>query len=259
MLGALGGAANHRCLGKRRRPPRRRRRRRRAANRPPRPARDELASAARRKSARRAARALVFKLWSGHEGDERDALLRDVLLERGWIDGGDLGPRECYYRLNDPENYRLPEIVRNQDLGPPYNRTYAVPRRAFWVCGDDSECRQLRDLPGISTPQAEWHRISGFPGAEPACYKTSTAKCLRGFDFVPETYLVPQEAAALVAAAAAARAAARATGWGSRGTSTPAAAFRSSPAARSSSRTPPRRSTSAWSSGECRRAIPAQL
>ena len=146
------------------------------------------------------ARALVFKLWSGQEGDERDALLRDVLLDRGWIDGGDLGPRECYYRLNDPENYRLPEIVRNQDLGPPYNRTYAVPRRAFWVCGDDSECRQLRDLPGISTPQAEWHRISGFPGAEPACYKTSTAKCLRGFDFVPETYLVPQEAAALVAA-----------------------------------------------------------
>ena len=142
--------------------------------------------------------ARVFKLWSGQEGDERDALLRDVLLDRGWIDGGDLGPRECYPAQRPRE---LPAARDRAQPGPRPAVQPDVRRAAARVLGVRRRlgCRQLRHLPGISTPQAEWHG-SRLPGAEPACYKTSTAKCLRGFDFVPETYLVPQEAAALVAA-----------------------------------------------------------
>jgi hypothetical protein len=50
-------------------------------------------------------------------------------------------------------------------------------------------------------PNGEWNRISGFPGAEPATYKTNTSIAMRGKPFFPETFVLPAEKDKLLAAA----------------------------------------------------------
>ena len=131
------------------------------------------------------ARALVFKCWKlSKNKDERDSLLMDVLETRGWTNGG------CPCSKEDMNE--LPLLVHGK------HPTEKLPRRAFYVCGDDAEARVLHGLPGTG----QQYRVSGFPGAEPACYKTSVAKCLGGMPFVPETYVLPSESEALMTAAA---------------------------------------------------------
>lgn len=154
------------------------------------------------------ARALEYKCWRGLGSNselapdvakalknERDSLLMDVLEQRGWTDGGN----PC-----DPRDMKeLPQIVSGT------HPTDKLPRRAFYVCGDDAEARVLHDLPGNGSQ----YRVSGFPGAEPACYKTSVCKCLGGMPFVPETYVLPGESEALISAAAKDRKAKKPSFW----------------------------------------------
>ena len=109
-------------------------------------------------------------------------------MERGWINGGD----PC-----DPKDVRtLPGIVAGKGLGQ-----WKLPRRGYYIGVDDTEVRKLHKLPHIGTPQAEWYRVSGFPGCEPASYKTNCAKAMRGKPFIPETFILPQERKELEAAA----------------------------------------------------------
>ena len=136
------------------------------------------------------ARGLIFKWWG--QLAERDFLLRDVLLSRGWVDGG----TPC----TPEDTSQLPLIVAGK------HPTERLPRRAFYITGEDKETRVLHALPQVEpasslSPVSRFH-VSGFPGAEPACYKTSTARLLRGHNWIPQTFVLPQEALAFKAQAA---------------------------------------------------------
>jgi hypothetical protein len=113
-------------------------------------------------------------------------------LERGWTNGGDPFPPRS-------------RVSWCQDIvaGKPKDsyKDYVLPRRGYYIGVDDNEVKTLHKLPGIGTYQAEWFRVSGFPGCEPASYKTNCAKAMRGKPFIPETFILPKERKQLEAAA----------------------------------------------------------
>ena len=56
-------------------------------------------------------------------------------------------------------------------------------------------------------------KFTMFPGSEVACYKSNTAKMMRGQPFHPETFVLPKDKDALLAAAAAATASGEVAYW----------------------------------------------
>jgi hypothetical protein len=129
------------------------------------------------------ARSLIFKVWGADIGD-RDAMIRNVLLSRGWKDGGN----PC----NPEDVNELPtELSRN------------LPRRALYIVGEDGfEPREY--LKVFSPLGPNKFRFTMFPGSEVACYKSATAKMLRNHLFHPQTFVLPAERQDLLDAHAAA-------------------------------------------------------
>ena len=57
---------------------------------------------------------------------------------------------------------------------------FPLPRRGYYIAIDDQDVKKLRKLPYVGTPNAEWFRVSGFPGMEPASYKTNCGNLRKG-------------------------------------------------------------------------------
>ena len=150
------------------------------------------------------ARALIFKSWPEAIGGNRDAVLTDVLLARGWTDGGGF----C-----DPTDVNeIPRVLSGQ------HPAHMLPRRALWIPGDMYETGLLHA--GISTDGAlaSRFRVTALPGTSSACVKTYTAKALAAEPFAPLTFVLPAQRAELLAADTALRgssepAAARSVLW----------------------------------------------
>lgn len=101
-------------------------------------------------------------------------------MQRGWKHEGDLYNFEN--NVGDWDDLQL-IITRNHP-------TTKLPKRAFYVAVDDREVRKLTHLPSDC---GDSYRVSGFPGADPACYKTAVAKAMKGQPFIPESFCLPDE------------------------------------------------------------------
>ena len=118
-----------------------------------------------------------------------------VLEERGWKHGGD----QC-----DPNKmHTLKDVVAGKhvdSLGEPIPKKYWLPKRAYWIghagyAVDDEKVSTLHKL-----PNGEFNRVAGFPGCEPATFKTACAKAHGGKPFSPEAFILPAERQKLIKA-----------------------------------------------------------
>jgi len=127
------------------------------------------------------ARSLLFQGWHLDVENERDTMIRDILIERGWTNG--FAPCPTY------DTNLLLSVIENKC------KEQARPRRCLWIVGDDKEARlMIKSLGASIGPTAHnFYRLSSFGGSEPACYKTTTAKLLSGKSYVPQTFIMPAQ------------------------------------------------------------------
>ena len=137
------------------------------------------------------ARALVFKCWPVSICGDRDAMVVDELLSRGWVDGG--------LPCNPDDVGELPLVLSGK------HPTRALPRRALWIPTNAAEVKVLHEAFAVDKRLAARFCVGGIPSSGLACFKTYTARAVGAEPFVPLTFVLPAQRAELLVADAALR------------------------------------------------------